>query len=700
VTYTQQQWADDNISAPYGPLSADRLNHIEAGIAAVANGGSIASLNLKTLYGIAPGQDITTALQGALNTIAAGVGSTYANGAEIVIPDPGVYTVHGASQTGTAQSYSYAGQVLIPAVALASTIPVLIRGGVRASGGYSTTGAPNGVVLQSNATSGYVFDIIPSFTEFGCPWTGIMVLLEDLIVRCPDNPTCGGINLLCTQRAKLERVIVDTPTTGSVLPSGSLEGIVMPQIYNNGDVTVRDVQVHDFPVGVRLSEHGVFDNVQVTHCAVAFKGGGRSHANWFGYVDVEECPTIFDGGVAPAFGSPAPVAGSMVYGTLDFENTNRSVLAPVNFVNDTTTNRVYGKLDLWGTISGTHPVTGGRGLDLVPVNATPSVGPVQRAAGWYESNPYDNFTREVSLSGTGAPGQCSPSLHPWRVEAGSFSVSGGKLQGLTGAPDKCFVPVRRAASWGAHSRTITCTFTLGATSPLLRIYANAIVTTGEVSANGGVNAVELKIAGGAQPILRAQNTNIVGAGSTLAAGSTHTVKLTVYHDATGYPYRAKAYIDGTLIADTSIANLFTSNNPSIWPYWEDGLSFGDTGTAVTLFAVQDITLEPPQDITTAVTYSASMTPDCRLGRYQTINASNTTAFTINNPTNAPVGTETAELTIEIQNSSGGALGAVTWGSAFNSASWTFTAPANGKKRAFHFRWNGSSWVYVNQSGDF
>jgi len=104
-------------------------------------GGSLAVINMKQKYGIAPGQDITTALTSALAYAVANC----PNGAEILIPDPGVYNINGAQQTGTAQSYSYSGQVLIPAVALANSLPIRIRGGIRSSTGGSTTGSPNGV---------------------------------------------------------------------------------------------------------------------------------------------------------------------------------------------------------------------------------------------------------------------------------------------------------------------------------------------------------------------------------------------------------------------------------------------------------------------------------------------------------------------------------------------------------------------------
>jgi hypothetical protein len=99
-------------------------------------------------------------------------------------------------------------------------------------------------------------------------------------------------------------------------------------------------------------------------------------------------------------------------------------------------------------------------------------------------------------------------------------------------------------------------------------------------------------------------------------------------------------------------------------------------------------LEPPGG-RAALTYSASITPT--LARWQTITATNTTAFTINAPT-APGTYQSQELVIEIVNSSGGVLGAVTWNAAYIFPTGSFTAPANGKKRFVRFEWNGSNWI--------
>lgn len=82
----------------------------------------------------------------------------------------------------------------------------------------------------------------------------------------------------------------------------------------------------------------------------------------------------------------------------------------------------------------------------------------------------------------------------------------------------------------------------------------------------------------------------------------------------------------------------------------------------------------------ALAYSASMTPDAALANVFTIDVSNGVAFTINNPTNQ---TGSQQITLHIRNGSGGAMGAITWGSKFKLAG-AFTNPANGQMRSITF----------------
>lgn len=96
-------------------------------------------------------------------------------------------------------------------------------------------------------------------------------------------------------------------------------------------------------------------------------------------------------------------------------------------------------------------------------------------------------------------------------------------------------------------------------------------------------------------------------------------------------------------------------------------------------------------------YQASMTlpDDCELSE---IVATNGTAFTINPPANNPQAWSTGLHAVEITNSSGGALGTLTW-SGFNITGGAWTQPGNGKRRMIQFRWNGSTWVEIARTAN-
>ena len=94
-----------------------------------------------------------------------------------------------------------------------------------------------------------------------------------------------------------------------------------------------------------------------------------------------------------------------------------------------------------------------------------------------------------------------------------------------------------------------------------------------------------------------------------------------------------------------------------------------------------------------ITYSASMDIDAAACDIAIITATNNTNYTINNPTNTAAG---HQLSINIRNTSGGALGTQTLGAMFKTgAAWT--QPANGTNRWIHFEHNGTSYEECGRS---
>lgn len=112
---------------------------------------------------------------------------------------------------------------------------------------------------------------------------------------------------------------------------------------------------------------------------------------------------------------------------------------------------------------------------------------------------------------------------------------------------------------------------------------------------------------------------------------------------------------------------------------------------VPTYATPDVGIMQALQGEQALMYGASVNINCALGNYCTLVVSNNTAFTINAPTNAPTG---MELTLEIVNTSGGAMGAITWNAAFAFMT-AWTNPASNKRRTIRFRKrSGGNWIQI------
>ena len=138
--------------------------------------------------------------------------------------------------------------------------------------------------------------------------------------------------------------------------------------------------------------------------------------------------------------------------------------------------------------------------------------------------------------------------------------------------------------------------------------------------------------------------------------------------------------------------LSGSNPPTITPLY----SIPSTSKSITmaLGTFTQAVLTRQAIVEQTITYSASMTIALGSGAVAVITATNNTAFTINAPTGTPLTGD--QLTVIIRNPSGGALGAVTWNAIFKMSAWT--QPANGFSRSITFRFDGTNWIQVGQTG--
>lgn len=94
-----------------------------------------------------------------------------------------------------------------------------------------------------------------------------------------------------------------------------------------------------------------------------------------------------------------------------------------------------------------------------------------------------------------------------------------------------------------------------------------------------------------------------------------------------------------------------------------------------------------------VPYSANMNFSAQMFDKFDITANNGVAFTVNTPS-SPI--DGKRILITIRNTSGGALGAVTWGVGYKLSAWA--QPANGFSRSIEFRYDSNNWVQISQTG--
>lgn len=96
----------------------------------------------------------------------------------------------------------------------------------------------------------------------------------------------------------------------------------------------------------------------------------------------------------------------------------------------------------------------------------------------------------------------------------------------------------------------------------------------------------------------------------------------------------------------------------------------------------------------ALAYSASITPDVASTSSLSLTPTNGTAFAINAPLHLVSG---QRVLFTIRNTTGGALGAVTWNAIYHLAAWT--SPATGNSRSIEFVYDGVRLTEVNRTAN-
>ena len=170
-------------------------------------------------------------------------------------------------------------------------------------------------------------------------------------------------------------------------------------------------------------------------------------------------------------------------------------------------------------------------------------------------------------------------------------------------------------------------------------------------------------------------------GNALASAS-----VTVY--LAGTSTLATLYSNATCTVTKANPATTSSNGTITSTYVQDGtydILYAKSGYASSL--VEDIMVEDAYTVLTP-TYASTVSVNRAGAQRHVITVTDTNNFTIA----APSGTHAVNspLWITIKNSSGGAVGTITWNAIFKMA--TFTNAADGSNRSILFLWDGSAWV--------
>lgn len=595
-------------------LTASQLPNAVSSVSTAYASGNVlespASIDICRVYGVVPGDDVTTAIQDALNTLA-----NAGSGGEVVLSVPGTYTISGSLKNATVLGYTYNGQILVPAVGSSdsSSLALTIRGAVPPMGGGEGRPSGGGVTLVSNATAGWVFDSIPANTAYSSPnpWTNVMLTFENLILELPSNPQCGAVNALCCLQLRGRDLYVQTSYDGSQTLTGTNEAVVIPGFESEGMHVFDRCEFRNVPIAFRFGEHMLLNWVGVYYANVVFNcpTTNTGHGLFFNELDVENCKIVFN---ATTDLSSNPVR---VYGTMDYEGSVAPMTAFVSQPNPSGNN---------GSFTGSvkvHSVTGGSfPLALGPAGNGNLLGRLEivnvggfRDQSWKSIHPQDNFARASSPLTTGTPGLSNPTFHPWSLQEGTFTVTSGT--GLSSTASGNAIALIPAKENGV-SRLAEATLVLPSSG-----YNVALITSWCRIGTNEDNWIGAHIHGAGSVDL------VTGAGTTVATlvtgsglvtgGGTHTIGVEVICSPFGVPVWVALYVDGTKeltyglsAAQQSALNWQTGAGSP--PYAVGGfasvydglLFFGDETTAVTWFAAQDAVPPLPSVASGTVTLSA------------------------------------------------------------------------------------------------
>lgn len=496
-------------------------------------------------------------------------------GATIYCPKPGVSLINGPSITGTALGYSYAGQLLIPAVPLANPISLRFKGPgpipILKDPGYAENPASGGVILLSNATSGYVFDAIPSFYIAGSiPFTNVMVVFEDFGIRLPDNPQAGGCEFETLGRfATRGTFSIDTNVNGLnvTYPTGTLPALVTPRTHSEAMCHLAgDVQIVGFPIGAVLGEHVVCDNLSIEYCKVGIQPkSASSHATKFNRLLLQECTTGIQ--------VPDNTFGGYLAGFIDMECATTGTWKIAAFIDDSLA-ELNGDLSYVCTSAPTQglPMIGAYNINLRNL--------YNGGVGYFNNRPYDTFTRVVDVTASGNIGNSDQSNHPWHSFSGTWTTLAGTLKcASTGIR---LIGCRYLMRGSNGSRIVTAKVTTGSSYKCgLMLGRNGAANYAFVQLNGGVVSIHKMVS--------SVDTDLADSSAGVVAASTLYTLQVIYTQTPNAAWTINVLVNGTSVVTytlnaTDMGDLANSNTPDF--LFNDGIwTSGDTSSTFSLYKV-------------------------------------------------------------------------------------------------------------------
>lgn len=239
--------------------------------------------------------------------------------------------------------------------------------------------------------------------------------------------------------------------------------------------------------------------------------------------------------------------------------------------------------------------------------------------------------------------------------------------------------------------------------------AVAIQNQNMVIANNALYGVRRMVGlnAGKQVAINANTCFNCGIGTTetvdaiILGGTTNDIAISGNSVQGGYGVRGAVAAGGASGGPITVAaNTFDNTAPTGTPTainlnTATGTVSGNniTGWTTPVFATDLYKVGYAPTTLTALTYSASISTDASLGSNFFITANNTTAFTINAPTNPSDG---QVITYKIANTAGAALGAITWNAAFHMAAFTPPATTFNTSISFIYQTSAGYWREVMQ----